>query len=674
MAGSVYGTSNSVYSERQKSTDDLFRERMSEFYNEPYEKLTTSEKYYFSYLAERIRKAWGWSKNIALPNVEEMKKFSRGDTAQTSKKQNAKSLASAYNPDPGSFATPQSHSIYDATPPTSRMRMNPNSPSQMRPGYVAPSPGTATPTRSGEERIQHGIRVPSPLPAAPSPPRKTPAPGLPNMPNVSPIPYLHPSPMHKANTMGGDYHEPIPKTGRGFNTSPSGMMYNEQYEGPFHNAFKRSFHGDTPAQKKAKKMMNSTTMMTQAQTIGAIFKYITEQKGSSVTGGGPSEYASQFGSGGAGGIGAPESPNIGTSAPSGSSGSSMFSPGGLTPGGGLGGGTPGAGGGSGSNAGGGGGNPRGPPAPGAGGNGDVGQKVAGAAQAEQQASNTVQIKTGQSGTYSEGKSEYPDFSEETFGHETQNKGEDVLQRESKGEAPVQPYGEGESQTGMVEKTTQPDTNRTEPITDATGSKQNPATANSIVGASELVAEARRQPEVKVRGTAAERANAGQGEISGYEFSGPYDYPARGTSNMLDSTLTSVGSWRSKPGDRVHSVWRSTVTNRGAPSKKDRYYKYTSGPWGGTWKQKGVAKQGGSAKDARMNYFNKVESKKQGANWMNSIPAGTTMAEHLSSQSSKMGPKWLKYQRKHKDYSNLWATQGNEIKNSKMYGSSGTKQM
>lgn len=310
-------------------------------------------------------------------------------------------------------------------------------------------------------------------------------------------------------------------------------------------------------------------------------------------------------------------------------------PGGLLFGGGIGGASPGAGGVGSATPGASSATPGGTPAPGAGGNGPVGQAAVNG------------LVLGETGTYEEGNSVFPEYAGETFSHEASNVGEQVLTREGKGQAPATPYGGEASQTGLNEKSIHPDSNRTEPITEETGSKQNPATANSIVGASELYADAKSAPVAEVHGTAAERANMGKGAASGYEFAGPYDYPTRGISNRPDSTLTAVGAWRSKTGEHSNSLWESSLKKSGEPSKRKYYFKHSS-KGGGKWKQVNV------------NYFKKANMKKEGGLWMGALTQGTTLQDYMSGQ----------LRNKQKDI-NL-AKKGNELKNQKMH--SGSTQM
>jgi len=220
---------------------------------------------------------------------------------------------------------------------------------------------------------------------------------------------------------------------------------------------------------------------------------------------------------------------------------------------------------------------------------------------------------------------YPEYNESFSG--SNNKGSDVLSRESKGQSPAQPYGGEGSQTGLVEKTTQSDTNRTDPITSETGAKQTPATANSIVGANQLAADAASRSPEEVLGNAAERANMGKGAVSGYEFAGPYDYPDRGVagSSRLDSTLTAMGAWRSKTGEHSNSLWSSKMKARGSgEAKNPKLFKFSS-------KGEGRWKSVGGGKKQNMDYMNKISAKQQGANWMQEGIRGSTLHDYMSSQ-------------------------------------------
>ena len=177
---------------------------------------------------------------------------------------------------------------------------------------------------------------------------------------------------------------------------------------------------------------------------------------------------------------------------------------------------------------------------------------------------------------------------------------------SEGAQPGGPYGPGTQRGGaQEEKATGPDPNRTDPITPATGAQQTPATANSIIGANQLVKDTIAAGPEAVKGNAVERANLGEGSHSNYENQGPFNFPQR-PSGRLDSTLTSMGAWRSKTGPHTNSLWSSTYTEKGEPAKKEKYYKWSS-KGGGNWKK--------LPRNKALNILSKEESRRQGGRWL-----------------------------------------------------------
>lgn len=151
---------------------------------------------------------------------------------------------------------------------------------------------------------------------------------------------------------------------------------------------------------------------------------------------------------------------------------------------------------------------------------------------------------------------------------------------NEGEEPMQAYG------GEVQKAqTGGDPNRTDPITPATGSRQTPATANSIVSIKQLKAAAertsRQQGPEAVHGNARERANMGKGALDTYEFQGPFDYPIY-PGGRPDDTLTMMGAWRTDGGNDS-SLWYSKKTAKGANAKRNKYFKWTA-KGGGKWRK------------------------------------------------------------------------------------------
>jgi hypothetical protein len=195
-------------------------------------------------------------------------------------------------------------------------------------------------------------------------------------------------------------------------------------------------------------------------------------------------------------------------------------------------------------------------------------------------------------------------------------------------------------------------NRANPITPETGAQQTPATANSIVGADKLVDEVEANKPEEVLGNAEERANQGKGGYTGYEFCGPYDYPAR-PSGRCDSTLTAIGGWRSKTGEHQSSLWSSRYTEKGPPSKREHYYKYSSKK-GGNWKKL-------SSYDAART-FKKVSAYKEGSRWMAQLTEGTPLRSLMASSL------------KHKMEDIQMGKKGNEEKMERMYGGSENPQM
>lgn len=164
--------------------------------------------------------------------------------------------------------------------------------------------------------------------------------------------------------------------------------------------------------------------------------------------------------------------------------------------------------------------------------------------------------------------------------------------EQEGQEPEQAY-QGEEQKAAPGG----DPNRTDPITPASGSKQTPATANSIVSVRQLKDAAERTAKIlgpeAVHGNARERANMGKGALDTYEFQGPYDYPIY-PGGRPDDTLTLMGAWRTDGGNDS-SLWYSKKTAKGANAKRNKYFKY-SVKGGGRWRK--------MTKDEMVNVFQK----------------------------------------------------------------------
>lgn len=203
----------------------------------------------------------------------------------------------------------------------------------------------------------------------------------------------------------------------------------------------------------------------------------------------------------------------------------------------------------------------------------------------------------------------------------------------------------------TEKAAEPDTNRTDPITPATGATQTPATANSLMQeANSMIEEIKHVKDPStVFGSAEERANMGKGELSGYEFGGPYDYPTM-PSGRRDMSLTALGGgWRSKDGKHSSSLWKSTMTSKGVPAMRDKYYKWSTKN-GGNWKKI-------SGKDS-MRIFSKMDARKQGGRFMDR-PNPNQALTHF-----------MKKELKRKDQDTRLAKIGNEIQNKRRKFNSG----
>lgn len=177
---------------------------------------------------------------------------------------------------------------------------------------------------------------------------------------------------------------------------------------------------------------------------------------------------------------------------------------------------------------------------------------------------------------------------------------------------------------VVEKAQGPDTNRTDPITPATGSKQTTDTANSIVGPEILKQMTEKKvshegPEA-VYGNARERANMGKGAASGYEFRGPFDYPTY-PGGRADDSLTAMGAWRTKGGNQS-SLWYSKLTSKGKEAKRNKYFKWsTKGGPGGNWRK--------LTKEDMMNVFTKP-GRAEGGNFTG-VVAGARFKDMIHSQ-------------------------------------------
>ena len=189
-------------------------------------------------------------------------------------------------------------------------------------------------------------------------------------------------------------------------------------------------------------------------------------------------------------------------------------------------------------------------------------------------------------------------------------------RRGEGEYQPPPYGDG---SNFAEKAREGDSDRLDPITPASGSKQTPATANSIVSATQLEEAAKKQKPEKVLGNAEERANMGKGAFSGYEFAGPYDYPTY-PSGRRDTHLTAMGGWRSKTGEHSASLWSSKINARGQPAKREKFYKWST-KGGGNWNK--------LSSNNAMRIMTKNQARRNGARWMAQPNPGQALTHMMS---------------------------------------------
>ena len=191
-----------------------------------------------------------------------------------------------------------------------------------------------------------------------------------------------------------------------------------------------------------------------------------------------------------------------------------------------------------------------------------------------------------------------------------------------GVEPTPPANEGESCKGGGGEKQAENTDRTDPITPATGAKQTTDTANSVMGPEILKDMAAKTvknggPEA-LYGNARERANMGKGALDGYSFNGPYDYPIY-PGGRPDDTLTAMGGWRTKNGNQS-SLWYSRKTAKGAEAKRNKYYKWST-KGGGNWRK--------MTKDEMVNVFQKP-SRAEGGNFYG-VLAGTRFKEMMAHQ-------------------------------------------
>ena len=192
-------------------------------------------------------------------------------------------------------------------------------------------------------------------------------------------------------------------------------------------------------------------------------------------------------------------------------------------------------------------------------------------------------------------------------------------------APVQVNAVDENGAPLFpqKESTGPDTDRTDPITPATGSKQTSETANSLASVPQLRqmakdTTAKLGPEA-VHGNARERANMGKGALDSYSFAGPYDYPVY-PGGREDDTLTLMGAWRTTRGGNGSSLWYSKKTAKGANAKRNKYYKWST-KGGGNWRK--------LTKDEMVNVFQK-RTGAEGGNFYG-VPAGSRFKDLIAKQ-------------------------------------------
>lgn len=161
----------------------------------------------------------------------------------------------------------------------------------------------------------------------------------------------------------------------------------------------------------------------------------------------------------------------------------------------------------------------------------------------------------------------------------------------------------ENWNSIKKEATGPNTDRTDPITPATGSKQTTETANSVVSAEKLRNAAESAGPEAVHGNARQRANMGKGALDSWSFNGPYDYPTY-PGGRPDDTMTLMGAWRTSKGGHDSSLWYSKKTAKGADAKRNKYYKW-SAKNGGNWRK--------LSKDEMVNVFQKA-SRYEGGNF------------------------------------------------------------
>ena len=187
-----------------------------------------------------------------------------------------------------------------------------------------------------------------------------------------------------------------------------------------------------------------------------------------------------------------------------------------------------------------------------------------------------------------------------------------------------PDDETDEPTGPYQKQNGGNSDRTNPITPATGAMQTTDTANSLSGVKNLrkMAKATVQqggPEA-LYGNARERANKGSGALDDYSFNGPYDYPVM-PGGRADDTLSLMGSWRTRKGSNHSSLWYSQLTAKGARAKRNKYYKWST-KGGGNWRK--------MSKDEMVNVFQK-QGRAEGGNFFGVNAGGMKFKDMIHQQ-------------------------------------------
>lgn len=175
--------------------------------------------------------------------------------------------------------------------------------------------------------------------------------------------------------------------------------------------------------------------------------------------------------------------------------------------------------------------------------------------------------------------------------------------------------------GAAEKASEPDANRTNPITTATGAQQTPANANENVSiqkfANEVQGSLQTLGPAEVFGDARERANMGKGADDPHAYAGPYDAPTF-PGGKADTDLTLMGAWKTKNGNTSH-LYFGNKNSKGGIRKSAKYLKWSEKN-GGNWRK--------MTKNQAMNVFSKP-NRLQGGYFLDQPSAGTMLPDILA---------------------------------------------